>query len=89
MPLDLVATLRGKFDSVFKNLSQDKKQKARLRIDDNLLECFASLPPTCKDEEIEDLVYFMLDLYQFHGVHIALSEVDLDQVRIPWSDHFR
>jgi separase len=44
------------------------------------VECFSSLSPKCQDEELEDLVYFVLDLYQFHGVPVAISEVDVDQV---------
>lgn len=51
-------------------------------MDDTLLECFASLSPKCRDEELEDLVYFVLDLYQFHGVHVVLSEIDMDQVTV-------
>ncbi|KAG9309980.1 peptidase family C50-domain-containing protein [Chiua virens] len=37
---------------------------------------------SCRDEELEDLVYFILDLYQFHGVPIAISEVDMDQITV-------
>lgn len=54
----------------------------KLRLDDVLLGCFSSLSPKCRDEELEDLVYFILDLYQFHGVPIAISEVDMDQVTV-------
>ena len=59
---------------------QEKKPKSRIGLDDGLLECFSTLPPDCRDEELEDLVYFILDLYQFHGVPVAISEVDMDQV---------
>jgi len=51
-----------------------------MKLDDPLVECFASLSPKCRDEELEDLVYLVLDLYQFHGLHVALSEIDVDQV---------
>lgn len=73
-----------RFEKVFKNIlgTQEKKLKSRLRLDDGLLECFAALSPTCRDEELEDLVYFVLDLYHFHGVPIALAEVDVDQVAV-------
>lgn len=53
---------------------------SKVHVDDALLECFATLSPKCKDEEVEDLVYFILDIYQFHGVPVALSELDIDQV---------
>ncbi|KAI0360283.1 hypothetical protein OH77DRAFT_1393661 [Trametes cingulata] len=81
LPEDLAA-LRSRLDAVFKGslVFQEKKPKSRLGLDDGLLECFSTLPPTCRDEELEDLVYFILDLYQFHGVPVAISEVDMDQV---------
>ena len=52
----------------------------RITLDDSLIECFSSLSPQCRDEELEDLAYFMLDLYQFHGIQVEISEVDITQV---------
>jgi len=60
----------------------DKKQLNAVQLDDSLLECFISLSPKCRSEELEDLVYFVLDMYQFSGVSIAIAEVDVDQVTI-------
>jgi len=60
----------------------DKKQLNAVQLDDSLLECFISLSPKCRSEELEDLIYFVLDLYQFNGVAIAIAEVDVDQVAI-------
>ncbi|PIL26880.1 hypothetical protein GSI_11060 [Ganoderma sinense ZZ0214-1] len=79
---DDLAALRTRLDAVFKGslVFQDKKPKIRLGLDDGLLECFSHLAPSCRDEELEDLVYFILDLYQFHGIPVAISEVDMDQV---------
>lgn len=69
-------------EKLFKrNLPRDKR-KMKLRLDDALLGCFSNLSPKCRDEELEDLVYFILDLYQFHGVPIAISEVDMDQITV-------
>jgi separase len=81
-PPDIIADMRTRLDKVFKRSlhSQERKQKTKIRLDDNLLECFSTLSPKCRDEELEDLVYFILDLYQFHGVPVAISEVDVDQV---------
>ena len=59
-----------------------RKQKDAVHLNDALLECFASLSPKCRDEEIADLVYFILDLYQFSGTPIAVAEVDVDEVVI-------
>ena len=60
----------------------DKKQLNAVHLDDTLLECFISLSPKCRPEELEDLIYFVLDLYQFNGVAIAIAEVDVDQVAV-------
>ena len=81
-PPDVITDLRTRLDKVFKRSlqSQERKYKTKIRIDDNLLECFSTLSPKCRDEEIEDLVYFILDLYQLYGVPVAISEVDVDQV---------
>ena len=58
----------------------DKKSKHRLHLDDAILECFSTLSPKCRDEELEDLAYFVLDLFQMHGAQVAASEIDMDQV---------
>ena len=49
-------------------------------LNDVMVECFSTLSPKCRNEELEDLIYFILDLYQFHGVPVAIAEVDIDQV---------
>lgn len=83
-PPDTITDLRTRIDKVFKRSlhSQERKQKVKIRLDDNLLRCFSTLSPKCRDEELEDLIYFVLDLYQFHGIPVAISEVDVDQVVI-------
>lgn len=84
IPADVITDLRTRLDKIFKRSlqSQDRKKKAsrKIRLDDNLLACFSTLSPKCRDEELEDLAYFILDLYQFHGVPVAIAEVDVDQV---------
>ncbi|WVQ98549.1 hypothetical protein IAU59_005675 [Kwoniella sp. CBS 9459] len=55
---------------------------SQVHLEDSLLQCFARLSSKAKDEEIEDLVYFILDVYQFHGVPVALAELDIDQIAI-------
>ncbi|KAI5114969.1 hypothetical protein M0805_001887, partial [Coniferiporia weirii] len=83
MPPDIVPSLRTRFEKVFKSIlgpHEKKSQKAKLKLENNILELFSTLSPTCKNEELEDLVYFVLDLYHFHGLPIALAEVDMDVV---------
>lgn len=66
-----------------KSSSQTQSQApSQVTFDDTLLECFSTLSPKCRDEELEDLVYFILDLYQFHGVPVSIAEVDVVQVVI-------
>ncbi|KAI0344016.1 hypothetical protein BDW22DRAFT_1114942 [Trametopsis cervina] len=76
--------LRTRLEKVFaRNFAlRDKKQMSQVRLDDVLLECFACLPSKSRDEELEDLVYFILDFYQFHGIPVAIAEIDIDQVVI-------
>ena len=62
-----------------KNVSQTPSP-SHVMLDDAMIECFSTLSAKCRDEELEDLVYFVLDLYQFHGVPVAIAEVDIDQV---------
>lgn len=75
----------GKLDRIFSSALSDgghEVKRGRVKLDDALLENFLTLGSRCQDEEIEDLVYFILDIYQFHGVPVALAELDLDQVRL-------
>ncbi|PPQ80273.1 hypothetical protein CVT24_006605 [Panaeolus cyanescens] len=66
-----------------KSISQPVSQSpADLILDDFLVRCFSTLSPKCRDEEFEDVIYFILDLYQFHGVPIAIAEVDVDRLVI-------
>ncbi|KAJ7172324.1 cysteine peptidase C50 [Mycena filopes] len=63
-----------------KRLPSESQIPSKVALDDVLLECFSTLSPKCRDEELEDLVFFILDLYQFHGVPVAIAEVDITQV---------
>ncbi|KAJ7653310.1 cysteine peptidase C50 [Mycena polygramma] len=65
-----------------KRLPSESQIPSKVALDDVLLECFSTLSPKCRDEELEDLVFFILDLYQFHGVPVAIAEVDIDQVAV-------
>lgn len=75
---------RQKLEKVFFNAlsgtGHDLKRHGQVHLNDSLLECFANLSSKCRDEEVEDLVYLILDIYQFHGVPVALAELDMDQV---------
>ncbi|KZV89225.1 hypothetical protein EXIGLDRAFT_771939 [Exidia glandulosa HHB12029] len=81
---EAVDALRARLEAVFaRNVAskvKDKRQISKLSLNASLVECFLTLDPTCRDEELEDLVYFMLDLYQFNGVSVAAHDIDVDTV---------
>lgn len=83
---EALLTFRHRLEKIFKRtllVPQDRKtQKAcnEVRLSDALLECFSTLSPSSSSEELEDLAYFIMDLYQFHGVPVATAEVDIDHV---------
>ncbi|KZT09299.1 uncharacterized protein LAESUDRAFT_696004 [Laetiporus sulphureus 93-53] len=83
-PAEDIASLRTRIDQVLATclISKGRKQQAHIQLNDALLKCFSALPVDCPDEELEDLIYFVLDLYQFHGVPVAIAEVDIDHVVI-------
>ena len=84
IPKEVLSSFRGRLEGVFQRalVSMDKKQVNVVQLDDSVLECFITLSPKCRTEELEDLVYFVLDLYQFSGVSIAIAEVDIDQTTV-------
>ena len=82
VPQEAMSAFRNRLDRIFELAigAQGKKQSIQMHVNPALLECFSRLSPKCRDEELEDLVYFILDLYQFHGVQVAIAEVDIDHV---------
>ena len=79
-----VAKLSAKLSKVFNAALQvagvDMRKSAKVQLDDAILRCFATLSSDTDAAQIEDLVYFILDIYGFHGVPVAISELDIDQV---------
>ncbi|KAG0699186.1 peptidase family C50-domain-containing protein [Suillus ampliporus] len=73
---DLITDLRTRLEKVFKRILPplDKKQKQIPQLSDVLLDCFSSLSPKCREEELEDLLFFILDLYTFHGIPVAIAD---------------
>lgn len=82
---ELITDLRVRFEKVLKSIlpPPDKKQKQYPHLSDVLFDCFSSLSPKCREEELEDLLFFILDLYTFHGIPIAVADIDtIDQVMV-------
>jgi separase len=84
MSTGFITDLRARLEKVFKRIlpPPDKKQKQPPRLSDVLLDCFSSLSPKCREEELEDLLFFILDLYTFHGIPVAIADIDVDQVTV-------
>jgi len=83
IPKKTLDMLRNRLETVFcRALPLEKKQLSKLKLDNSLIHCIASLSPKCRDEELEDLIYFILDLYQFHGVKLSVSDIDMDVLSI-------
>ncbi|KAJ2933762.1 hypothetical protein H1R20_g3330, partial [Candolleomyces eurysporus] len=62
-----------------KKAGSQSQAPSQVYLDDAMLRCFSTLSPKCREEELEDLLYFILDLYQFHGVPVVTAEVDAMQ----------
>lgn len=82
IPSQVLDRLRSRLEQIFaaSHVSREKKQMIQAKLDDSILECFAALPIGSRDEELEDLIYHILDLYQFHGASVSIAEVDIDQL---------
>lgn len=68
------------FNEALAGTGTDTKKIKAVKLDDAVLACFATLDGSTNEEEVEDLVYFVLDVYGFHGIPVAISELDIDQV---------
>jgi separase len=82
----LFARFKASFDKILSMLPSRKRKKAsHVDIDHKVLELFIALgDPEGQelDEELTDLIYFVVDILQFHGEGNAYDELDLDPVRI-------
>ncbi|KAI5795625.1 peptidase family C50-domain-containing protein [Geopyxis carbonaria] len=82
-------TLFGRFKTSFDKIlakhvpSRKKKKNGRIDIDNRILEFFIALGDPEKDdldEALVDLIYFVIDILQFHGEGNAYDEVDVDSM---------
>uniref|UniRef100_V5ESS4 separase n=1 Tax=Kalmanozyma brasiliensis (strain GHG001) TaxID=1365824 RepID=V5ESS4_KALBG len=75
------AALRAKFEKIIRRacFPTANKRPAKLKLDDAVFECFAGLPVDCTDEDLEDLVHYVMDALQFSGFQVAVDEIDLDE----------
>ncbi|UZJ52161.1 hypothetical protein CBS101457_001481 [Exobasidium rhododendri] len=81
---------RNAFDAIFQRAffsrscsgsssSSSSKKTPQAKLHDTIIRCFTALSQiSCTDEELEDLVHFVMDAYQFQGLPVAVDEIDLD-----------
>lgn len=74
-----LATFRKSIDRAFR---QGLGTNRLAPLDPDVLNCLATLSPKSKEQEIEDLVYFILDLHQLSGQPVAIAEVDIEQLSL-------
>jgi len=77
-----MGALKSALENLFRHhliCSQDKTVYTR-PLDEHIINCFLSLPINCRDEDLEDLVQFVVDSYQVNEAPVVGDEVDVDQV---------
>ncbi|TKY84841.1 hypothetical protein EX895_005921 [Sporisorium graminicola] len=76
-----ITALRARFEKIVRRacFPTANKRPAKLKLDDAVFECFAGLPADCTDEDLEDLVHYVMDALQFSGFQVAVDEIDLDE----------
>ncbi|KAF8247424.1 hypothetical protein K440DRAFT_584672 [Wilcoxina mikolae CBS 423.85] len=82
----LFARFKASFDKVLSKLPSRKRKKAgKVDIDPRILELFIALGnPEGQDldEALTDLIFFVVDILQFHGEGNAYDEIDIDTMVI-------
>lgn len=77
-----LANLQRSVDEIIRNACQPVASTQKvpwLPVDEAIIDCMAALDPeTCSDEDLEDLLHFVMDTNQMSGIPIAVDEVDLD-----------
>ncbi|KAG4304549.1 hypothetical protein PORY_001942 [Pneumocystis oryctolagi] len=74
-----------------RKLFRKNKNVVSFEIESRLLELFAKLDPDDPkiEEYLEDLIYFILDIFQFHGETVAYDEIDIDQIVVDLQEAIR
>ncbi|QSZ30581.1 hypothetical protein DSL72_000137 [Monilinia vaccinii-corymbosi] len=96
---DLLARFQKSFENVLdKHLPSRRKSKRnsgpRVTLDSRILELFvglgdASVGDCDFSEQLTDLLYFVVDVLQFHGELNAYAEIDFDSIVIEINDALR
>ena len=79
--VDALLAFRGTVETILKRsiVRAQSKKVIRFKLNDDLVSCFASLPATTRDEDLEDCIHYLIESFQIGGVPIASDEIDVDQ----------
>lgn len=79
---DTAMALRVKLEKVFLKHACGRivKKAPSFHLALEMVSCLHNLGADAEDEELEDLIYHILDLYHFRGVPVAFDEIDFDQI---------
>ncbi|KTW27634.1 hypothetical protein T552_02075 [Pneumocystis carinii B80] len=71
-----------------RKIVRKNKNVVTFEIEPRLLELFVKLDLNDSkiDEYLEDLIYFILDIFQFHGETVAYDEIDIDQMVVDFQE---
>ncbi|CAD6890282.1 unnamed protein product [Tilletia laevis] len=74
------AILRDKLAGVLKHAcAPSTKAGVKIKLDRVIVECIARLRPEhATDEDLEDVIHFVMDAFQVGGVPVPVDEVDID-----------
>lgn len=94
---DILSRFSGSLNQSL-NQHLPSRQKHKLESNNNIqlhahvLDLFVALghPEECElDDSINDLLYFVVDVLQFHGEHNAYDEIDFDMITVEVQDALR
>jgi separase len=97
---DLLSQFQKSFQNILdkhlpsRQKGSKKSKSARITLDTQILELFIGLGDGCGDgcdldEALTDLLYFVVDVFQFHGERNAYDEIDFDSIVIETQDALR
>ncbi|RUS29007.1 peptidase family C50-domain-containing protein [Jimgerdemannia flammicorona] len=66
--------------------SRTSSKPKMLEVDREMCKIFVQLGSSPDSDDLEDVVYFLLDAYQYNGVAIAYDEIDIDQITDDFKD---
>ncbi|GAA6018536.1 hypothetical protein JCM11491_006438 [Sporobolomyces phaffii] len=82
-PSEAFLSFRSRIERILKRgivRAANDKKSTRFKLNDAIVECVAALPATSREEDLEDLFFFMTEAFQFSGVPVSCDETDVDQV---------